>query len=132
MDNLEKELIYTLAERLIGVSQQGQYRKNILVQNVFRRMEKVGVDALRDYLIYVKKDEREFAKLLSALTIHTTSWFREVPHFEHLKEYVHKNLKIFSEQPLKILSVACSTGEEVYSLALMMQSIKNQLIIISY
>ena len=57
---------------------------------------------------------------MSALTIHTTSWFRESPHFESIKNHIVKhNLK-----SIKLKSVACSTGEEVYSLAIYLKHLK--------
>jgi chemotaxis methyl-accepting protein methylase len=74
--NEERELVFSLAENLIGSCQQGTTRKDILVTNVGRRMSATGYSELSEYLEFVEKDDAEFQQLLSALTIHTTSWFR--------------------------------------------------------
>ncbi|MDH4468958.1 MAG: CheR family methyltransferase [Bacteriovoracaceae bacterium] len=130
----EIEFIFTLAEKLTGSSQEGACRKDVLISNVQRRMQKLNISNLQQYFAYVVTDNNEYCELLSSLTIHTTSWFRESPHFEFIYNYLleqersTKKDKSFNGHDIKIWSSACSTGEEVYSVALFLeQKIKQNL-----
>jgi chemotaxis methyl-accepting protein methylase len=84
----EIELIFSLTEKLTGSSQEGAYRKEVLISNVQRRMNVLNLNNLRQYFSRIISDHQEYCELLSALTIHTTSWFREFPHFELIYQYL--------------------------------------------
>ena len=120
----EKEIIYEIAEELTGTCQQGRYRKDILANNVIRRMHVTGHHELWHYIEFAMESLNEFSHLISALTIHTTSWFREIHHYEQLKEYALKNIEKFKKRPFVMLCAACSTGEEVYSFALVLEELR--------
>ena len=116
LNRRDEELIFRLAEKLTGSCQEGSYRKEIFVNNIERRMQATGVGNLGTYLRLVKQDAGEYERMISGLTIHTTSWFRESPHFAIIKAHVES--LISESRPLKIWSAACSTGEELYTIAL--------------
>lgn len=122
----DENTIYLLAEKITGTSQAGNFRKEVLVRNVERRMGETKSQTLNDYLLLVNRDPQQYQKLISDLTIHTTSWFREEPHYELLKqqalEKFRSGKKIFS-----FWSSACSTGEEVYSAALVLEGLRSEL-----
>jgi len=121
----EIEYIYRLAEQLTGSLQSGNHRKDVIIANVGRRLSDRNCSSLLDYLKIVKNDPDEYSHFISALTIHTTFWFREEPHFEVLKDSINK-MNTNRKNQLKIWSSACSTGEEVYSIALFLESIKRE------
>jgi two-component system chemotaxis response regulator CheB len=133
--NEERELVFSLAENLIGSCQQGTTRKDILVTNVGRRMSATGYSELSEYLEFVEKDDAEFQQLLSALTIHTTSWFREKPHFDFL-ESLAVSFATQKQSPgikaknggggelFRVWCAACSSGEEVYSFAAVLERVR--------
>ncbi len=118
----EKQVLLKLAEKLTGGIQAGDTRRESLISNVSRRMRELGLDNFQSYLELVDADSTELAHLVSALTIHTTSWFRENPHFvvfqEILLEALDKN-EVFT-----VWSSACSTGEEAYSFAIMLEEFR--------
>ncbi|MEC9283390.1 MAG: chemotaxis protein CheB [Bdellovibrionota bacterium] len=114
----EREMVFLLASQLTGTCQEGNFRHEILVTNVIRRMHKVNVEDLETYLEYVEEHSKEMPHLLSALTIHTTNWFREKPHYNNFVELLEKYHKEHPKQKFVMLSAACSTGEEVWSFAL--------------
>jgi len=135
----EVELIYSLAESLTGSCQRAGMRKEILVANVARRMQQLGMDDLRDYLELANESDQEFSRLVSALTIHTTSWFREKPHFEFLRDFATRFALRTLDTPgsrgtqgvlsargavFRVWCAACSTGEEVYSFAMVLEKIR--------
>jgi two-component system chemotaxis response regulator CheB len=120
-DKTERDLVFMLAERLTGVCQAEEFRRDVLLSNVQRRMSFLGISELMEYLRLADTDQLELGYLISALTIHTTSWFRERPHYAGLEKRLNalapdelRQLKI------RMISAACSTGEEVYSFALLL------------
>ncbi|MGZ3802150.1 MAG: chemotaxis protein CheB [Bdellovibrio sp.] len=121
----EEEAIYILAEKITGTSQQGMFRKDVLVRNVERRMVETKSGNLAEYLKLVNMDQRQYQKLVSDLTIHTTSWFRENPHYELLKKTATENFKS-GKKKFTVWSAASSTGEEAYSAALVLESLREE------
>lgn len=116
----EKEQIYAMAENVTGNCQSGSYRRDIIISNVLRRVQVKKAATLQEYLQSAIANDQEFAQLLSAFTIHTTEWFREMPHykkFEAMLSDKFKGLKKFRMQ-----SGGCSTGEEVYSFGLVLEN----------
>lgn len=118
----EREMVYLLASQLTGTCQDGNFRHEILVTNVLRRMHKASVTSLEDYLEFVEEHPKEMPFLLSALTIHTTNWFREKPHYDRFIGIVEDFRKANPTKEFTMLSAACSTGEEVYSFALVLET----------
>lgn len=124
---LRDEDIFNLAEKLIGVGKEEKFKKQILIRNVKNRMIKTNKTTLDEYLEFADRDKSEYKKLISSLTIHTTNWFREETHFTHLREEVLKKVNEFDiHNPFKVLCAASSTGEEVYSLSMMLENIRKE------
>ena len=120
----ERETVFLLAEQLTGSCQKEGMRKEILVTNVSRRMLACQISHLADYLQFALSDDGEFDSLLSALTIHTTSWFRERPHFEIFAAQALEFAQANRGQIFRVWCAACSTGEEVYSFAAVLEQIR--------
>lgn len=118
----ERLLLSKLAQDLTGCDQTGDTRRNSLASNVERRLRELGIENLRDYLKLVDKDPNEHANLISALTIHTTSWFRENPHFVVFQELLLKALD--KNEVFTVWCAACSTGEEAYSFAIVLEEFR--------
>lgn len=124
--NEDAEVIFQIAENLTGSCQKGSFRKDILITNVKRRMEELGVASLTQYFQIAMSEPSEKDELLAALTIHTTSWFREQPHFKLIFDLVSKmTSRDFKAQPFLAWSAACSSGEEIYSIALCLEKWKS-------
>ena len=56
----ERELIFSLTERMIGSCQRAGMRKEILITNVIRRMNICGLITLDTYLEHAAENEEEF------------------------------------------------------------------------
>jgi chemotaxis protein methyltransferase CheR len=66
-----------------------------------------------------QREERLIWAVVEALTFNETSFFRDRDVFAHLRDEVLPALsKLRRDQPIRIWSAACSTGQEVYSLAM--------------
>lgn len=77
-----------------------------------------------EYLALLRSDERETEKLLNVLTINVTQFFRNVDVFDKVREivlpYIFREREADKSEGIRIWSLGCSSGEEPYSLAIML------------
>ncbi len=112
-------------ERILGFvakvtgNDLGSYKKPTLVRRVRRRMALHHLAALEDYVRLVEGQPAEVHALYEDLLIHVTSFFRGDASFKALSQKVFPALAKgrSSDSPLRFWVPGCSTGEEVYSLA---------------
>nr|WP_221240436.1 CheR family methyltransferase [Sphingobium boeckii] len=85
-----------------------------------RRLREHGVSNFRDYVALVNRDEAERRAMVTALTTNHTHFFREAHHFDHLRSAVLPDLQARARagRPVRIWSAGCSSGEEVYTIAM--------------
>ncbi len=122
----DQESVYALAEKITGTCQTGRFRRELLVINVERRMSECKIHKLSQYIEYAYLHSEEYQKLVSALTIHTTSWFREDPHYVSLLKHLEKFHKSKPGRAFRLWSSACSTGEELFSAALVLEKFRKE------
>lgn len=122
------EELYELIEKFTGSHQQGSYRKSVYQGNIERILARRRIGWV-DYLAKLAVDHSLKTEFLSAVTIHTTSWFRESPHFEILEKQARAWMRERGQGgiPFRVWSCAASTGEEVYSIALILNKLRNEL-----
>jgi len=82
-----------------------------------KRVAASGAESPQDYVNRLKSDTAEFQELLEDNLVPETWMFRDALAFSSLGRYFNIWLSSHRE-PIRVLSVACSTGEEVYSLAI--------------
>lgn len=115
-----KLLTDLLAERF-GLSFAGA-RQEILGARLRPRLEVLHLDGLREYYHYLcfhPGREEEFAELTRRITNNETYFFREAAQFDAIVRHVMPEYAaVMRERPLRILSAACSSGEEPYSLSI--------------
>lgn len=85
-----------------------------------RRLRDKGLTSFTDYLALVKRDPVERRSMVVALTTNHTHFFREAHHFDHLRSHVAPELrdKVRRGEKVRIWSAGCSSGEEVYTIAM--------------
>lgn len=98
----------------------GQYKAPTVQRRLARRMLMQGVATLEEYLDLLKSEPREVEALFEDLLIKVTEFFRDAPAFEALKETALPAIMKARPQAesLRVWIPGCSTGEEVYSLAI--------------
>jgi chemotaxis methyl-accepting protein methylase len=119
-DDEDIDIIMGLARELTG-TQVNRMQHSVIIQNIASRLAELKCRNLEDYLVYVEQHDAEIPHLLSAVTIHTTSWFREPQAFERFEEYITEFHRRQTGKPFSLLSMACSTGEEVYSFGVLLE-----------
>jgi chemotaxis protein methyltransferase CheR len=95
------------------------YARASLRRRIRKRMQDSGVDNLGEVIHRVIHQPEFFDRLLADLSINVTEMFRDPLFFRALREQV---LPTLAARPvLKIWHAGCSTGEEVYSLAILLE-----------
>jgi len=102
-------------------------KKALLVGRLGRRLRDLGIDSFEEYLERVEADAGERVLMLDAIATNETHFFREPAQFTFLKEKVFPRWledAAAGHRPrrLRIWSAGCSTGEEPYSLAMLLAS----------
>lgn len=69
----------------------------------------------------MKSDQRLRQRIMDAMTTNETSWFRDCYPFDILKEKLLPEILKKQKRTIRIWSAACSTGQEPYSLSMMVQ-----------
>ncbi|MFA4901499.1 MAG: chemotaxis protein CheB [Desulfobaccales bacterium] len=111
--------ILTLLKRATGVDFTF-YKHSTIKRRTLRRMALRKIEALGNYLAYLKEHPDEISALYADILINVTSFFRDPDVFDELKQSVFPVLMQDRPQdgPIRIWVPGCSTGEEVYSLAI--------------
>jgi two-component system CheB/CheR fusion protein len=104
------------------------YKQNTIRRRIIRRMLLQKLSSLHDYYDYLKKNTQEANLLYQDLLINVTHFFRDQEATDYLKkELLPELLKTKSpNNPLRIWVPACATGEEAYSLAIMLCEIMGE------
>jgi chemotaxis protein methyltransferase CheR len=85
-----------------------------------RRLREHGLARFADYVALVRDNAEEREAMVVALTTNHTHFFRENHHFDHLRDQLLPRLQARARagQKVRIWSAGCSSGEEVYSIAM--------------
>ena len=96
------------------------YKPATIKRRVIRRMVINHKETLQDYLTILKNNPQELETLHQDVLIKVTRFFRDPEIFKILEQEVYPHIvkNKSNETPLRIWVPACSTGEEVYSLAI--------------
>lgn len=106
-------------------------KRTMLQARLQKRLRKLGIGNFEEYCEFVFGAEGrrvEMPNLIDAVTTNKTDFFREPRHFEHLTERVLPELaRTFGagiERPAHFWSAGCSTGEEPYTLAMVLSDFR--------
>jgi two-component system, chemotaxis family, CheB/CheR fusion protein len=99
------------------------YKEATLMRRVQRRMQVLHIDGAADYLERLRTDKGEVEALFHELLIGVTQFFRDPHAFEALERVaVLPMLSTKGEgEPIRIWVPGCSTGEEAYSMAILVR-----------
>lgn len=99
-----------------------QYKPSTVLRRVARRMSLTDMNDFGQYVNRLREHTEERKNLVKDLLINVTDFFRDPPAFEILEEKVIpaviKNLD--EDQDLRIWIAGCATGEEAYSMAILL------------
>jgi chemotaxis protein methyltransferase CheR len=98
------------------------YRDEYLKRRFEIRLRTTDSNTYARYVIYLKKHPEEFTQLLNDLTINYTTFFRDTDVYDYLEKKLLPKL-FLSKNPVKIWSAGCASGEEPYSLAILVHKV---------
>ena len=121
--DFEKYRAFIYAESGITFTQAN---RSILESRLKERLREKKIDSVRTYFSTITSDKEELKGFLDSITTNLTRFFRNQPHFDALEKFVipeliHKLKK--GSNTIRIWSAGCSTGEEPYTIAMLLSEI---------
>ncbi|MEM1298931.1 MAG: chemotaxis protein CheB, partial [Pseudomonadota bacterium] len=95
------------------------YKPTTILRRLERRMTAVGIDSQEEYAAYCREHDEEVEELFRDFLISVTRFFRDPEHFDSLGPFIEDMVREKQDQPLRIWIAGCATGEEAYSIAMM-------------
>nr|WP_240980400.1 CheR family methyltransferase [Ramlibacter agri] len=112
------ETVRELIAQYAGIKLSPQ-KRNMVYNRLLRRLRARGTTSFGEYLALVQaRDSDEREAFVNALTTNLTAFFREPHHFDLLAGYARERR---DKRKLRVWSSACSTGEEVWSIAMVLR-----------
>ncbi len=99
------------------------YRKSMILRRIYRRMSLASIDQLADYLQLLLDQPAELSALNKDLLINVSAFFREPRALAIVQQQIITELveRASPESPVRIWIPGCATGEEAWTLAMLMQ-----------
>jgi two-component system CheB/CheR fusion protein len=96
------------------------YKRASLMRRVMHQMRQVGIDSFDEYYDYLQVHPDEFTALFNTILINVTSFFRDEEAWQYLSTTALPQLLegLGPNDPIRVWSAGCATGEEAYSLAM--------------
>src|SRR5215207_5079818 len=101
------------------------YKRATIVRRLQRRMAAAGAATLPDYRRYMERHPEELQRLVASFLIKVTQFFRDPELFTYLRDRVLPGLVSEAKErgELRIWSAGCATGEEAYTLAMLVSDL---------
>lgn len=100
------------------------YKTATICRRLEKRMDALKVTSIEDYLKVIEENPREADEMFQMVLIGVTMFFRDMESFGVLEDYLRKRLaEKTNHDPIRIWVPGCSTGEEAYSIAILINRI---------
>lgn len=101
------------------------YKRASLQRRVLKEMQSHNIETYGDYLDYLQVHPEEFLSLFNTILINVTAFFRDTNAWQYLQEQVLPRLlsEKSPNEPIRIWSVGCASGEEAYTLAIVLAEV---------
>ncbi|MGY1603123.1 CheR family methyltransferase [Geodermatophilus sp. SYSU D00815] len=99
------------------------YKRPSLMRRVRRRMTEVGIDSVAEYQDFLEVHPEEFTPLFNTVLINVTSFFRDRPAWDNLRERLLPPVVDAAGSTIRVWSAGCASGQEAYSLAIVLAQV---------
>ncbi|HWF15680.1 MAG TPA: CheR family methyltransferase [Acidimicrobiales bacterium] len=101
------------------------YKRTTVNRRVHRRMQDVGLSSIDEYQDLLEADVDEFSELFNTILINITGFFRDPAAWQYLEASVLPEIiaRHAPDEPIRLWSAGCASGEEPYSLAMAMANL---------
>jgi two-component system, chemotaxis family, CheB/CheR fusion protein len=98
------------------------YKRGTIIRRIRRRMMLKNIEKMEDYLDLIQSRREEAKALADDFLITVTEFFRDTSSFEQLEKEIIPRLfeEKGSADRVRVWTIGCSTGEEAYTLAILM------------
>ncbi len=98
------------------------YKRTSIGRRVRRRMQEIGVESITEYRSVLEGSIEEFTSLFNTILINVTGFFRDPAAWNYVENEVIPHIVAGrdNEQPIRLWSAGCASGEEAYTLAMIM------------
>ncbi|KYF78798.1 hypothetical protein BE17_22195 [Sorangium cellulosum] len=103
-----------------------KYKQATILRRLRRRMAATGTETIDDYVRHLANHPEEHQRLVTSFLIKVTEFMRDPDLFEHLQKVILPALVAHARtdnKSLRIWSAGCATGEEAYSLAILVSEL---------
>ena len=98
------------------------YKENQMKRRIDALIKKHSCNGYEEYVQLLKKDRKILEDFMTYLTINVTEFFRNPSQWDILEQHIFP-LLLGKKKTIKIWSAACSTGDEPYSLAMVLSKL---------
>lgn len=113
-----------LAYEYAGIA-LSESKRNLLYSRLSRRLRVLGLETFSEYRELLDRDQREIENFINSISTNHTKFFREAHHFDHMRTHIAvpftQNAAVTGNRRLRIWSAGCSTGEEPYTIAVVLK-----------
>jgi two-component system CheB/CheR fusion protein len=98
------------------------YKRSSLERRIRKRMQEVDVETYEEYQDHLEVTPDEFTELFDTILINVTGFYRDKPAWTYLSDQVVPQIlkDVPAPEPIRVWSAACATGEEAYTLAMVL------------
>jgi two-component system, chemotaxis family, CheB/CheR fusion protein len=98
------------------------YKRTSLERRIAKRLATLEIETYSDYQDYLEVNPDEFTDLFDTILINVTGFFRDAGAWQYLADEILPKLveDTPDEQPLRVWSAACASGEEAYTGAMLL------------
>ncbi|WP_409420747.1 CheR family methyltransferase [Pseudaeromonas sp. ZJS20] len=123
LEETEFRQIRDLMRRVSGIT-MADHKRQLVAGRLMKRVRALACGSFADYvgILLAPASDEERRLAVDLLTTNETYFFREEGHFQFLRQWAQQQ----SPPPLRFWSAACSSGEEVYSLAMLLSDVLPQ------
>ena len=98
------------------------YKRSSLMRRVQYRMNMLPIEGYRNYTNYLQVNPQEFLQLFNTIEVNLTAFFRNASSWDCIAANVIPQIiaSKSSDEPIRVWSAGCASGEEVYTLAILL------------
>ncbi|MBZ2173795.1 protein-glutamate O-methyltransferase CheR [Schnuerera sp. xch1] len=96
------------------------YKEKQMIRRITSLMKRNGIDSFDQYYLKLKSDKTLLDQFINHLTINVSEFYRNMSQWRVLEKEILPDLIKSSKNTLNVWSSACSTGEEPYSLIMLL------------
>ena len=119
--------IYAILKAVSGIDFT-YYKRNTVLRRIERRMVVTKSPDMESFAQLLEENANEAELLMKDILIGVTRFFRDKEFFEKLKTLVLSNIVNHGDdsEPIRVWSAGCSTGEEAYSIAILLKELMEE------